>query len=77
MATSAEIYLSRAYKKEASETLEFIMSLSSGDLHDFYQFMQGARWGISRLQRYDSPKDTATPPDRLPSEQEGEISCAG
>ncbi len=77
MTTSAEIYLNRACKKEASETLKFIMSLSSGDLHDFYQFMQGARWGISRLQSYGSPKDTTTLPDRLPSEKGGGISCAG
>ncbi len=77
MATSAEVFLSSAYKKEASETLEFIMSLNDGDLHDFYQFAQGAKWGISRWSRYGCPIDTASPPYHLPSEKEGGVSCAG
>ncbi len=77
MSTSAEVFLSSAYKKEASETLEFIMSLNGSDLHDFYQFAQGAKWGISRWSRYGCPTDAASPHNHLLSEQEGGVSCAG
>ncbi len=77
MATSAEVFLSSAYKKEALETLEFIMSLNGSDLHDFYQFAQGAKWGISRWSRYGCPTEAADPPNYLPNEKEGVVSCAG